>query len=159
MKNVIAEIVSLSGYESQVSALLNEEERMAMEFFIACAPEDHPVIPGAGGFRKARWSRRKGKSGGLRVVYFFLAEPGRIYMAAIEPVGGRSERARKTRGADQKSGKGRAIIMGVRNSSAGARRRTKLGLALERGAREILAHSRGRRGCLHGVSCCQTRSM
>lgn len=67
-----------------MSALLNEEERMAMEFFIACAPESHPVIPGAGGFRKARWARRgKGKSGGLRVVYFFLAEPGRVYMAAI----------------------------------------------------------------------------
>lgn len=74
----------MSGYESQVSALLNEEDRMAMEFFIACAPEDHPVIPGTGGFRKARWARRgKGKSGGLRVVYFFLAEQGRIYMAAI----------------------------------------------------------------------------
>ena len=55
-----------------------------MEFFIASAPEDHPVIPGAGGFRKARWpGRGKGKSGGLRVVYFFLAEPGRIYMAGI----------------------------------------------------------------------------
>jgi hypothetical protein len=81
---VIAEIVSLSGYESQVSALLNEEERMAMEFYIACAPEDHPVIPGAGGFRKARWARRgQGKSGGFRVIYFFLTEPGRIYMAAI----------------------------------------------------------------------------
>jgi len=35
---VIAEIVSLPGYESQVSALLNEDERMAMEFYIACAP-------------------------------------------------------------------------------------------------------------------------
>ena len=81
---MIAEIVSLSGYESQVSALLSEEERMAMEFYIACAPEDHPVIPGTGGFRKARWARRgKGKSGGFRVVYFFVAEPGRIYMAAI----------------------------------------------------------------------------
>ena len=81
---MIAEIVSLSGYESQVSALLNEDERMAMEFYIACAPEDHPVIPGAGGFRKARWARRgQGKSGGFRVVYFFLAEPGRIYMASI----------------------------------------------------------------------------
>jgi hypothetical protein len=57
---------------------------MAMEFHIACAPDHHPVIPGAGGFRKARWARRgKGKSGGFRVVYFFLAEPGRIYMAAI----------------------------------------------------------------------------
>ena len=55
-----------------------------MEFFIASAPEDHPVIPGAGGFRKARWpGRGKGKSGGLRVVSFFLAEPGRIYMAGI----------------------------------------------------------------------------
>jgi mRNA-degrading endonuclease RelE of RelBE toxin-antitoxin system len=84
VKGVIAEIVSLSGYESQVSALLNEEERMAMEFLIACSPKDHPVIPGAGGFRKARWARRgKGKSGGFRVVYFFLAELGRIYMAAI----------------------------------------------------------------------------
>ena len=83
MKKVIAEIVSLSGYESQVSALLDEEERMAMEFFIACAPDDHPVIPGAGGFRKARWSRRgTGKSGGFRVVYFFLAGPGRIAQAA-----------------------------------------------------------------------------
>jgi hypothetical protein len=83
-KEMIAEIVSLSGYESQVAALLNEEERMAMEFFIACAPEDHPVIPGSGGFRKVCWSRRgKGKSGGFRVVYFFLAAPERIYMAAI----------------------------------------------------------------------------
>lgn len=81
---MIAEIVSLSGYESQVSALLNEDERVAMEFFIACAPEDHPVIPGAGGFRKARWARAgRGKSGGLRVIYFFLARPGRIYMASI----------------------------------------------------------------------------
>jgi len=81
---VIAEIVSLSGYEPQVAALLDEDERMAMEFFIACAPEDHPVIPGAGGFRKARWARRgKGKSGGFRVIYFFVAEPGRVYMAAI----------------------------------------------------------------------------
>jgi len=31
---------------------------MALEFFIACAPREHPVIPGAGGFRKARWALR-----------------------------------------------------------------------------------------------------
>jgi hypothetical protein len=81
---VIAEIVSLAAYESQVSTLLTEDERVAMEFYVACAPEDHPVIPRAGGFRKARWARRgEGKSGGLRVIYFFVADPGRIYMAAI----------------------------------------------------------------------------
>jgi hypothetical protein len=84
VEKVIAELVSLSGYESQVSALLDEDERSAMEFYIACSPEDHPVIPGSGGFRKARWARQgKGKSGRFRVVYFFMVEPGRIYMAAI----------------------------------------------------------------------------
>lgn len=81
---MVAEIVSLSRYESQVTALLDEDERAAMEFFIACAAEDHPVIPGAGGFRKARWGRRgQGKSGGFRIIYFFVAPPGRIYMASI----------------------------------------------------------------------------
>ena len=33
--------------------------------------------------------------------------------------------------------------MGVRNLNAGAKRRTKLGLTLEQGAREILAHVKG----------------
>ena len=81
---MIAEIVSLSRYESQVAALMDEEERQTMEFFIASEPEDHPVISGAGGFRKARWKRRgQGKSGGLRVVYFFISPPGRIYLASI----------------------------------------------------------------------------
>ena len=96
---MIAEIVSLSGYESQISALLNEEERMAMEFYVACAPESHPVIPGAGGFRKARWARQgKGKSGGFRVDYFFLAKPGRVYMAGIYA----KSRKETLSGADQK---------------------------------------------------------
>lgn len=59
---------------------------MAMEFYIACAPEDHPVVPGSGGFRKARWARRgKGKSGGFWVIYFFLTAPGQIFMAGIYP--------------------------------------------------------------------------
>ena len=81
---MIAELVGLPAYESQVSAFLSEEEQIAMEFFIACAPENHPMIPGTGGFRKARWARSgKGKSGGFRVIYFFVARPGRIYLAAI----------------------------------------------------------------------------
>lgn len=76
--------MSLPRYESQVSALLDPDERMAMEFFIACRPEDHPIIAGTGGFRKARWAREgQGKSGGLRIVYFFISPPGRVYMASI----------------------------------------------------------------------------
>jgi hypothetical protein len=81
---VIAEIVSLPHYESQVAALMSEEERLAMEYFIACSPEAHPVIPHTGGFRKARWARRgQGKSGGYRVIYFFISPPGQVHMASI----------------------------------------------------------------------------
>ncbi|HEX3743314.1 MAG TPA: type II toxin-antitoxin system RelE/ParE family toxin [Bryobacteraceae bacterium] len=63
---------------------MDEEERAAMEFFVACGPEDHPVIAGSGGFRKARWARHgRGKSGGFRVIYFFIAPPGQVFMASV----------------------------------------------------------------------------
>lgn len=81
---VIAEIVSLAAYESQVSALLDEGERIAMEFFIATTAANHPVVPGSGGFRKVRWARKgKGKSGGYRIIYYFLTPPGTVYMTSI----------------------------------------------------------------------------
>ena len=81
---MFADVVSLGRYETQVAILMDEEERIAMEFFIASAPDDHPVIPGAGGFRKARWARLgQGKSGGYRVIYFYVSPPGKVYMAAI----------------------------------------------------------------------------
>jgi hypothetical protein len=80
---MIAEIVSLPGYETQVSALLSEDKRMALEFFIACDPEAHPVIPGAGGFRSSPGAEGQRKERRLSGDLFFLARPGQIYMAAI----------------------------------------------------------------------------
>jgi hypothetical protein len=63
---------------------MSDDERSAMEYFIACAPERHPIIPGSGGFRKARWALAgTGKSGGARVIYFYIAQPGRVYMTRI----------------------------------------------------------------------------
>jgi hypothetical protein len=87
-----------------------------MESHVA-APEDHPVIPGAGGFRKARWAQRgKGKSGGVRVIYFFVPEPGQIFMAAIYAKArmenlsvAESECPRKACVTDQEGNQGRAI--------------------------------------------------
>jgi len=54
-----------------------------MESAIAADPESHPVVPGAGGVRKARWAREgKGKSGGVRVIYYFVRD-SEIYMPAV----------------------------------------------------------------------------
>jgi len=54
-----------------------------MERHIADDPERHPLIVGGSGMRKARWKRPgTGKSGGIRVIYYF-APPDAIYFIAI----------------------------------------------------------------------------
>lgn len=50
------------------------------------APERGPLIERTGGFRKVRFarpSRREGKSGGTRVIYYFLSRRDRIYLLLV----------------------------------------------------------------------------
>ena len=64
--------------------MLAETEIAAMESAIAADPESHPVVPGAGGVRKARWGREsKGKSGGVRIIYYYWLRDVEIYMLSI----------------------------------------------------------------------------
>ncbi len=54
-----------------------------MEAAIVAAPDAAPVIRGTGGIRKLRWAGSgRGKRGGLRAIYFWLAARGAIYMLA-----------------------------------------------------------------------------
>src|SRR5690242_11679178 len=56
--------------------LLRPSVQYELEEAIAAEPERHPLIPGTGGFRKARWRRAGvGKSGGVRVIYDFMVHP------------------------------------------------------------------------------------
>ena len=55
-----------------------------LEESIAAEPERNPLIPGTGGFRKARWRRPGvGKSGGVRVIYYFMVRPDLVFLADI----------------------------------------------------------------------------
>ena len=46
-------------------------------------PTAHPVVPGTGGVRKARWGViGRGKRGGVRIVYLFVAGNA-VYMFDI----------------------------------------------------------------------------
>lgn len=57
-----------------IKDLLTDDELADLEFSLAADPQGHPVVPGAGGVRKARWSRSgMGKRGGIRVIYFYVA--------------------------------------------------------------------------------------
>ena len=67
-------VFATSRYEKEVGRLLTEPEQAAMQRAIAADPAAYPVIPGTGGVRKARWARQgKGKSGGVRVIYYWRA--------------------------------------------------------------------------------------
>jgi mRNA-degrading endonuclease RelE of RelBE toxin-antitoxin system len=74
-------VVSLPGYEKAIAKLLSVDERRNLENHLAENPEIHPVVSGTGGVRKARWARGiSGKSGGIRVIYYFMSHRGTIYM-------------------------------------------------------------------------------
>jgi hypothetical protein len=67
-------------YEASVAKVLTEQERAEAEAEILNAPLLWPVIPGSGGLRKARAARGgRGKSGGARIIYFFVASEG-VYL-------------------------------------------------------------------------------
>lgn len=56
-----------------------------MEVHIATRPDNHPVVAGTGGVRKARWGRQgKGKRGGVRVLYFYRSAADVVYFLDID---------------------------------------------------------------------------
>jgi RelE toxin of RelE / RelB toxin-antitoxin system len=61
-----------------------EEERAEFVVALAHAPDAGDVVPGSGGVRKMRWTRRgTGKRGGVRVVYFARVQSGQIWLLLI----------------------------------------------------------------------------
>jgi hypothetical protein len=77
-------VARASRYARRVAKLLPLDEQLAMELHIAQNPEAHPVVPGAGGIRKARWGRPgQGKRGGVRTIYYFAAAVGTLYLLDV----------------------------------------------------------------------------
>src|SRR2546425_1279622 len=72
----------LPRYQRDAERLLSAEEQDEMERHIANDPEGQPVIPGGSGMRKARWARPgRGKSSGVRVIYYFAAPDAAYFIA------------------------------------------------------------------------------
>jgi hypothetical protein len=62
----------------------SEDERGEFASWLAHSPDAGDVLPGSGGVRKVRWSRKgTGKRGGVRVVYFNRLANGEIWLLLI----------------------------------------------------------------------------
>lgn len=78
------EIVETSIYTDDITKLLNDEEYQELQKFLVEHPEAGDIIPGSKGLRKLRWKlKNKGKSGGIRNIYYYYEEQYTLYMIYV----------------------------------------------------------------------------
>src|SRR5262245_15786670 len=64
-----------------VERLVSDEDYRSLQIALILRPEQGLVIRGGGGLRKLRWARPGGgKSGGLRVIYYWAPAEEAFYM-------------------------------------------------------------------------------
>lgn len=77
-------VAELAEYQRRAEKLLAESERQDVVHYVAAFPKAGDLIKGTGGVRKLRWRRGgKGKSGGVRVIYYFHSERMPLYLLTI----------------------------------------------------------------------------
>jgi mRNA-degrading endonuclease RelE of RelBE toxin-antitoxin system len=89
-------VVETPTFIRRAERLLSEEEHAALIVWLASHPTSGDEIVGTGGVRKARFGAMgRGKSGGVRVIYYFYDRDVPIYALLIY---GKNERADLTSG-------------------------------------------------------------
>ena len=77
-------VAETSAFQRRAQKLLTSEEHQALIEFLACNAEQGAEIPGTKGVRKIRYSgRNRGKSGGLRVIYYYYSPGLPLYALLI----------------------------------------------------------------------------
>jgi hypothetical protein len=79
-------IVETSIFTKQVQKILTDEEYRQLQITLVNRPGSGKVIRGSGGLRKIRWGYRgKGKSGGIRTIYYWAVSEEKLLMLFVFP--------------------------------------------------------------------------
>ena len=77
-------IAEVPEYIRQAEKLLTAEERQDIVSYLAVHSKSGDLIEGTGGIRKLRWGRGgRGKSGGVRVIYYYHSEAMPLYLITL----------------------------------------------------------------------------
>lgn len=69
-----------------IRQLVNDEEYKAIQELLIIRPNAGTLIQRSGGIRKLRWKlEKKGKSGGLRILYYWHVAEDQIFMLYVFP--------------------------------------------------------------------------
>lgn len=77
-------IIETTVFTKRLKTLLPDEDYRGLQNEIIVNPEKGKIINGSGGLRKIRWSiPGKGKSGGVRIIYYWAKTKGIILMLLV----------------------------------------------------------------------------
>ena len=77
-------IVETPVFTKRVIAILSDEKYRLLQMHLINKPDAGKVIKGSGGLRKLRWSAKgHGKSGGVRIIYYWFAAQGTILLLFV----------------------------------------------------------------------------
>jgi hypothetical protein len=85
--NMIAvEFIETPTFTRMITALLTDDEYWGLQNMLMENPERGEIIQGGGGIRKLRHAvQGRGKSGGIRVIYYWIKANDQIYMLVAYP--------------------------------------------------------------------------
>ena len=71
-------------FQKKESQLLTDEEKSDLIAYLSENPQSGVLIQNTGGIRKLRWARSGGgKSGGVRVIYYFYSDMMPLYLLTV----------------------------------------------------------------------------
>ncbi len=77
-------IDELPEYKKQVQKHLSESDSELLINYLAEHPKAGDLMQGTGGIRKLRWAKNgSGKSGGVRVIYYFHNETMPLFLLSL----------------------------------------------------------------------------
>lgn len=77
-------VAETESFQRKVGRLLSEDEKTELIAYLSENPNAGVLIQGTGGIRKLRWARSgRGKSGGVRVIYYFHNEDLPLYLLTL----------------------------------------------------------------------------
>jgi len=79
-------IVETSLFTRRIKELMGDDEYKDLQEALVNRPDMGAIVQGTGGLRKVRWKlENRGKSGGVRAIYYWMTEDEQIYMLYIYP--------------------------------------------------------------------------
>jgi hypothetical protein len=85
-KMTVMEFIETATFTKMVTTLLTDEEYRGLQNELVEDPERGDLIKGGGGIRKLRHAvQGRGKSGGVRVIYYWVKDNHQIYMLVVYP--------------------------------------------------------------------------